>query len=134
MLLQPKKTKHVKLQKGRLKKFEFKKTQLVFGDVGLKAKCSGIITARQIEATRRAIVRKLERKGKLWIKIFPNQPITAKANESRMGKGKGNISHWAVKVSRGCVLFEICGIPISSAKTALISGGKKLPLKTKIIV
>ena len=93
MLLQPKKTKYKKIQKGKLRQFDPRSNQLKFGTVGLKAVKSGTITSRQIEAARQAIVRKLNRKGKLWIRIFPAIPITKKPIEIRMGKGKGSISH-----------------------------------------
>lgn len=132
MFLQPKKTKHKKIKKGTLKKFEYKANSINFGEIGLKAQFSGIINARQIESARRAITRKINRKGKLWIKIFPDLPITAKPAESRMGKGKGSISYWAVRVKSGTTLFEICGIPTHIAAEALKAGGKKLPIKTKI--
>lgn len=93
MLLQPKKTKYKKVQKGKLSQFNFRSNRLQFGDLGLKAAKSGMISARQIEAARQAIVRKLNRKGKLWIRVFPAMPITAKPTEVRMGKGKGAVSH-----------------------------------------
>lgn len=132
MFLQPRKTKYKKVRKGRLKKLEFKANTLRFGEVGLKAKVAGLITARQIEAARRAIVRKIKRKGKIWVCIFPDLPITAKATESRMGKGKGAVSHWVARVRGGTTLFEICGIPTHVAVEALRSGSQKLPIKTKI--
>ena len=132
MFLQPKKVKYKKVRKGRLKKLEFKANTLQFGELGLKAEIAGIITARQIEAARRAIVRKIKRRGKIWICIFPNLPITAKPAESRMGKGKGSVSHWVSRVGSGTTLFEICGVPHHIALDALQSGSKKLPIKTKI--
>jgi large subunit ribosomal protein L16 len=132
MFLQPKKTKYKKTRKGKLKKLEFKANTLRFGELGLKAKVAGLITARQIEAARRAIARKIKRKGKIWISIFPDLPITAKATESRMGKGKGAVSYWVARVRGGTTLFEICGIPKHIAIEALRSGSQKLPIKTKI--
>jgi large subunit ribosomal protein L16 len=132
MFLQPKKTKYKKIQKGKLKKFEFKANTLKFGNIGLKATISGLISARQLEAARRAITRKVKRKGKIWLRVFPDLPITSKPTESRMGKGKGTISFWAVKVKRGTTLFEICGIPSNLAIEALNSGKTKLPVKTRI--
>jgi large subunit ribosomal protein L16 len=132
MFLQPKKTKFKKARKGKLVKLEFKNTKLKFGEIGLKTKISGIITARQIEAARRSITRKIKRKGKLWIRIFPDLPITKKPNESRMGKGKGSVSFWAAKVRGGTTIFEICGVQTHIAIEALKSGSKKLPLKTLI--
>lgn len=134
MLLQPKKTKYKKIQKGKLNKFNYRSNELQFGDLGLKAAKSGTISARQIEAARQAIVRKLNRKGKLWIRIFPNIPVTAKPTEVRMGKGKGAVSHWSVKVSTGTVLFEVCGISRNIAITAFKTGGAKLPIKTAIFL
>lgn len=133
MLLQPRKTKYRKLRKGSLKRLEFKSNKLQNGDVGLKVTESGFVGAKQIEAARRAVTRKLNRKGKVWIKIFPDYPVTRKPGESRMGKGKGNVSFWASKVSAGRVLFEVCGVPVKLAKEALESSKHKLALKTKIV-
>jgi large subunit ribosomal protein L16 len=133
MLLQPKKTKYKKIQKGKLSKFDYRSNKLKFGNIGLKAAKAGTISSRQIEAARQAIVRKLNRKGKLWIRVFPSIPITAKPIEVRMGKGKGALSHWGVKVSAGTVLFEICGISKSIAITAFKTGGAKLPVRTIIL-
>nr|YP_010134122.1 ribosomal protein L16 [Tryblionella apiculata]QWM93612.1 ribosomal protein L16 [Tryblionella apiculata] len=132
MFLQPRKTKYRKTRKGKLKNLEFKANTIRFGELGLKAESAGMITARQIEAARRAIARKIKRKGKIWICIFPDLPITAKPIESRMGKGKGSVSHWVARVRGGSTLFEVCGIPTHIAIEALRSGSKKLPIKTKI--
>ena len=133
MFLQPKNIKYKKIKKGKLLKLEFKSNKLVFGTVGLKASESGIISARQIEACRQAISRKIKRKGKLWIRVFPYIPITSKPIASRMGKGKGSISHWGVKVSGGTVLFEMCGIKnLKIILAAFKTGSYKLPIKTKI--
>lgn len=132
MFLQPRKTKYRKTRKGKLKNLEFKANTIRFGELGLKAESAGMITARQIEAARRAIARKIKRKGKIWICIFPDLPITAKPIESRMGKGKGSVSHWVARVRGGSTLFEVCGIPTHIAIEALRSGSKKLPMKTKI--
>lgn len=133
MFLQPKKLKYKKVKKGKLSKLEFKSNKLNFGTVGLKAVHSGFIHARHIEACRQAIMRKIKRKGKLWIRVFPDFPITAKATESRMGKGKGNVSHWAVRIKGGNTLFELCGITDDKlVKKALQTGRMKLPIKTKI--
>lgn len=133
MFLQPKKTKYRKIKKGRLRNFDFKNTKIKFGEVGLKSKMSGTLSARQLEATRRAIVKKLQKKGKLWTKVFPSTPITNKPSESRMGKGKGTVSFWGIRVAKGCVLFEICGVPLKTAREAFLAGSHKLPVKTKII-
>lgn len=132
MFLQPRKTKYAKIRKGKLKKFNFKNNKIQFGEIGLKAVISGTITARQIEAARKAIVRKLKRKGKIWICIFPDLPVTAKPTESRMGKGKGAVSYWAAKVRGGSTLFEVCGVPTNIGVEALRAGSKKFPIKTKI--
>ena len=132
MFLQPRKTKYKKTKKGRLKKLEFKANTIKFGDFGLKAQVAGVISARQIEAARRTIARKIKRKGKIWICIFPDLPITAKPTESRMGKGKGSVSHWVARVRGGTTLFEVCGVPKHIATEALRAGSKKLPVKTKI--
>ena len=134
MLLQPKKTKYKKIQKGKLSKFNFRSNKLKFGSVGLKAIKSGTVSSRQIEAARQAIVRKLSRKGKLWIRVFPTVPITAKPTETRMGKGKGTFSHWSAKVNAGTILFEVYGIPQNVAITAFKTGGAKLPVKTMILL
>lgn len=132
MFLQPKKTKYKKIKKGRLQKLEFKSNSIKFGNLGLKSQMSGLINARQIESARRAIVKKTKRKGKLWIRIFPDLPITNKPTESRMGKGKGSVTYWVSRVGAGKTIFELCGLPNHIAIEALKSAGKKLPLKTKI--
>jgi large subunit ribosomal protein L16 len=133
MFLQPKKIKYKKVKKGKLVKFEFKSNKLNFGTIGLKAVNSGLVSARHIEACRQAISRKIKRKGKLWIRIFPDLPITSKPTESRMGKGKGSVSHWASRVRGGTTLFEVCGVKdLKVVYKALRSGGAKLPVKTKI--
>jgi len=134
MFLQPKRSKYKKIRKGTLSKFESKSTLLKFGTVGLKATESGVISSKQIESARQAITRKINRKGKLWIRIYPNLPITAKPREVRMGKGKGSVSYWAAKVYNGRVLFELCGVTYSNAVVAFKTGGAKLPLKTKMII
>ena len=128
----PKQTKYKKTRKGKLVKLEFKSNDLKFGTVGLKAAESGFINARQIEAARKAIVRKMKRKGKIWIKIFPDIPITSKPTGVRMGKGKGQVSYWAARVRGGTVLFEISGLNFNTIFSALKTGSAKLPIKTKI--
>jgi large subunit ribosomal protein L16 len=134
MFLQPKKTKYKKTKKGKLNKLEYKTNKLQFGTVGLKAVNSAIITARQIEASRQAISRKIKKTGKLWIRSFPDVPITSKSVAARMGKGKGAISHWGTRVRGGSIIFEICGVKdFNIIKNALRTGGAKLPLKTKIV-
>lgn len=132
MLLQPKKFKYKKLRKGKLKKFIYN-SKLDFGFIGLKSVESGLITSKQIESARQAISRKIKKKGgKIWIKIFPNIPITKKPNEVRMGKGKGNLSHWVAKVRGGSIIFEIGGVNKKVAIKAFRTGGAKLPVKTKV--
>ena len=133
MFLQPKKTKYKKIKKGNKLKFNFKNNKLKFGDIGLLSIESGIITARQIESARQIINRKIKRKGKVWIRVFPNLPVTSKPTEVRMGKGKGNVSHWCVKVASGTMLFEICNDNSYDSIKALKSGNYKLPIKTKIV-
>lgn len=132
MFLQPKRSKYKKVRKGTLPNLEFKSNKLQFGTIGLKTAESGLITARQIEAARQCISRKINRKGKLWIRIYPNLPITAKPIEVRMGKGKGAVSFWAAKVGGGAVIFELCGVTKNTAISAFKTGGAKLPLKTII--
>lgn len=132
MLLYPKGLKYKKSRKGKLLKLEFRNNKLKFGRIGIKAAKSGTITARQIEATRQTIVRRIKRKGKLWIRIFPNNPITAKPTEIRMGKGKGALNHWGIRVRGGTVLFEISGVALNRSISALKAGGSKLPIKTLI--
>jgi large subunit ribosomal protein L16 len=132
MLNGPKQIKYKKIKKGKLKKLDYKKNNLKFGTIGLKAVESGIINSYQIEAARQAIVRKIKRKGKLWIRIFPDLPITSKPTGIRMGKGKGQFSHWGAKVKGGTVLFEVCGVTLNTILSAFKTGGAKLPIKTKI--
>ena len=108
MLLQPRQYNFKKFKKGKLNKYKFRTNDLKFGTIGLKAVESGVITAKQIEAARQAITRKVRRKGKVWVRIFPNYSVTKKPTEVRMGKGKGNIAYWAAKVRGGSILFEIC--------------------------
>jgi large subunit ribosomal protein L16 len=132
MYNEPKKIKFQKTKKGKLVKLEFKANKLTQGNIGLKAKKAGIINSRQIEAARQSIVKKIKRKAKIWIKIFPYLPITSKPIGIRMGKGKGQVSYWGAKVRGGTVLFEICGINLNMIKIALKIASAKLPIKTKI--
>ena len=134
MFLQPKKIKYKKTKKGKLRQLEFKTSKLKFGAIGLKAVKSGMISARQIEASRQAIKRKIKKKGKIWLRIFPNCPITAKPVSARMGKGKGTLSHWSSRVKGGAIIFEICGVKDPNViRNALRTGCAKLPIQTKII-
>ena len=132
MFLQPKRSKYKKVRRGTILKLEFKSNKLQFGTIGLKAIESGAISSRQIESARQAINRKIKRKGKLWIRIFPTIPVTAKPTEVRMGKGKGSVDHWVAKVAGGAILFELCGVTQNTAISAFKTGGAKLPIKTKI--
>ena len=134
MFLQPKRSKFKKIQKGKLKNLEQTSLTLQLGTVGLKTTQSGIISAKQLEAARQAIVRKIKRKGKLWIRVFPDLPISAKPLETRMGKGKGPIKYWAVRVKSGTILFELCGVSLKNACIAFKTGKAKLPVKTRTFI
>jgi large subunit ribosomal protein L16 len=131
----PKRTKYRKQQKGRIKGNASRGARVSFGDFGLKALEPGSITSRQIEAARIAMTRRMKRAGKVYIRIFPDKPITKKPAEVRMGKGKGSIDHWAASVRPGRILFEIGGgVPKELAQEALRLAQQKLPLKTKFVV
>ncbi|MBQ2797171.1 MAG: 50S ribosomal protein L16 [Rikenellaceae bacterium] len=133
-MLQPKRTKFRRMQKGRMKGLAQRGNQLAFGSFGLKAMDSTWITGRQIEAARQAIVRYMKREGQIWIRIFPDKPITKKPAEVRMGKGKGNPEGYVAPVTPGRIMFEIEGVPFEVAKEALRLGAQKLPIETKFIV
>ncbi|MBI2343326.1 MAG: 50S ribosomal protein L16 [Deltaproteobacteria bacterium] len=133
-MLQPAKTKYRKQQKGRNRGPAKGGTDLAFGEYGLQVLQNGYITARQLEASRVALTRHVKRGGKIWIRIFPDKPITKKPLETRMGKGKGAVEAWVVPVRRGRVLFEMVGIPAEVAREAFRLAGHKLPLKTRCIV
>jgi len=128
----PRKIRYKKTKKGKLVRLEFKSNKLRFGNIGLKAAEAGILNSRQIEAARQSIARKTKRKAKIWIKIFPDLPVTSKPTGVRMGKGKGQTSHWGARVRGGTVLFEICGASNNTIINALKTAGAKLPIKTKI--
>lgn len=132
MLNAPKKIKFKKTKKGKLVELEFKATNLTFGLIGLKAAEAGVLNSRQIEAARQSIARKTKRKAKIWIKVFPDLPITSKPTGVRMGKGKGSVSHWGARVRGGTVLFEVCGMNPKIINNALKTASAKLPIKTKI--
>ena len=132
-MLQPKKTKYRKAHKGRIRGKAKGGSTLNFGSYGLKAITAERVTSRQIEAARRAITRHMKRAGKVWIRIFPDVPVSKKPTEVRMGKGKGTPEYWAAKVKPGRIMFEIDGVPSDIAHTALNLGSSKLPLQTKII-
>ena len=133
-MLQPKRTKFRRMQKGRMKGLAQRGNQLAFGSFGLKAMDSTWITGRQIEAARQAIVRYMKREGQIWIRIFPDKPITKKPAEVRMGKGKGNPEGYVAPITPGRIMFEIEGVPFEVAKEALRLGAQKLPIETKLIV
>ena len=132
-MLQPKRTKFRKLHKGRIKGQAKGGTTLNFGTYGLKAIEPERITARQIEAARRAITRHMKRAGRVWIRIFPDVPISSKPTEVRMGKGKGSPEYWAARVHPGRIMFEIDGVGDDIAREALRLGAAKLPIKTRIV-
>lgn len=133
-MLQPKKTKFRRVQKGRMKGNAHRGHQLAFGTFGIKALEQCWITARQIEAARIAVTRYMKRQGQVWIRIFPNKPITKKPAEVRMGKGKGAPEYWAATVTPGRIMFEIDGVDFDTAKEALRLAAQKLPITTKFIV
>ena len=133
-MLQPKKTKFRRQQKGRMKGNAQRGSQLAFGSFGIKTLETKWITGRQIEAARIAVTRYMQRQGQVWVRIFPDKPITKKPLEVRMGKGKGAVEYWAAVVKPGRIMFEVGGVPLSVAKEALRLAAQKLPVKTKFIV
>ena len=133
-MLQPKRTKFRKTQKGRMKGLAGRGSEISFGSFALKSMDEGFITSRQIEAARIAVTRYMKREGKVWIRIFPDKPITSKPAEVRMGKGKGALSHWVAPVKPGRVMFEADGVPLEVAREAMRLAAQKLPVKTKFIV
>ena len=133
-MLQPKRSKHRKMQKGRMKGDAKRGATISFGSFGLKALDSHWITDRQIEAARQALTRHMKREGNVWIRIFPDKPITNKPAEVRMGKGKGNLEYWAAVVKPGRILFEVDGVSEEVAKGALELASGKLPIKTKFVI
>ncbi len=133
-MLQPRRTKYRKQQKGRNKGLSYKGSSIDFGSFGLKTLDASRITNRQIEAARIAMTRYMKREGKVWIRIFPDKPITAKPQEVRMGKGKGALDHWVAEVKPGRVLFELDGVPVPVAQEALRLAAEKLPVRTKFVI
>ena len=133
-MLQPKKTKFRKQQKGRMKGLSQRGNQLAFGSFGIKTLEQAWITQRQIEAARQAVTRRMKREGQIWIRIFPDKPVTKKPAEVRMGKGKGAPEYFVARVTPGRILFEAEGVPMHIAKEALRLAAQKLPVKTKFIV
>jgi large subunit ribosomal protein L16 len=132
-MLMPKRVKYRKQHRGRMKGKESRGVEVSFGEFGLQALEPSWISARQIEAARRAIVRHMRRRGKYWVRIFPDKPITTKPAETRMGKGKGEVEYWAAVVRPGRVMFEIGGVPEEIAEEALRLAAHKLPIKTQVI-
>ncbi len=133
-MLMPKRVKYRKQMRGRMKGKATRGTDVTFGDYGLQALEPGWVTARQIEAARRALVRYMRRRGKVWIRIFPDKPVTQKAAETRMGKGKGAVDHWVAVVKPGRILFEISGVTDEGAREAMRLASHKLSIKTKFAV
>ena len=132
-MLMPKKVKHRRVMKGRMRGKATRGENLDFGDFGLKALEAGWITDRQIEAARIAMTRHVKRGGKIWIRIFPDKPITKKPAETRMGSGKGAPDHWVAVVKPGRVMYEIQGVAMELAKEAFMLGAQQLPIKTKFV-
>jgi len=132
-MLQPKRTKFRKYQKGRNRGLAQNGNKVSFGEYGLKAVARGRITARQIEAARRAMTRHIKRGGKIWIRIFPDTPISTKPLEVRMGKGKGNVDYWVAKIQPGSVLYEMEGVTEELAREAFALAAAKLPVKTTFV-
>ncbi|MEL6123348.1 MAG: 50S ribosomal protein L16, partial [Bacteroidota bacterium] len=133
-MLQPKRTKYRKQQKGRNRGLARRGSTISFGSFALKAVTSGRITSRQIESARIAMTRYMKREGKVWIRIFPDKPITSKPLEVRMGKGKGALDHYVAQIQPGRILFEMDGVPMETAVEALRLAAQKLPVLTKTIV
>ena len=133
-MLQPKRTKYRRVQKGKMKGLAQRGSQISFGSFAIKTLDEAFITSRQIEAARIAVTRYMKREGKVWIRIFPDKPMTAKPAEVRMGKGKGAPSHWVATVKPGRIMFECDGVPFEVAKEAMRLAVQKLPVKTKFVV
>ncbi|MCS3737785.1 MULTISPECIES: 50S ribosomal protein L16 [Mucilaginibacter] len=133
-MLQPKRTKFRKMQKGRMKGLATRGAELSFGSFGVKSLESAWITSRQIEAARIAVTRFMKREGQVWIRIFPDKPVTKKPAEVRMGKGKGAPEYWVAVVRPGRIIFEAEGVPLEVAKEALRLAAQKLPVQTRFIV
>ena len=133
-MLQPKRTKYRKQQKGRIKGNAIRGSKVDFGSFGLKSLDQGYITSRQIESARIAMTRYMKREGRVWIRIFPDKPITSKPLEVRMGKGKGALDHYVAVVKPGRIMFELDGVPEEIAREALRLAAQKLPVLTKFVV
>ncbi len=132
-MLMPKRTKYRKQQRGRMKGYATRGNNVTFGEYGMQALDQAWITSRQIEAARRAIQRYVKRSGKLWIRIFPDKPVTSRAAETRMGSGKGAVEHYVAVVKPGRIIFEISGVTEAQAKEAFRLAGHKLPIKIQVI-
>ncbi len=132
-MLMPKRTKFRKQQRGRMRGAAYRGSKISFGEYGLQAEAPGWITNRQIEAARVAIMRHIKRQGKLWIRIFPDKPVTVKPAETRMGKGKGSPEFWVAVVKPGRIMFELAGVEQSEAKRAMELASAKLPIKVKFV-
>ncbi len=132
-MLMPKRVKYRKQMRGRMKGKESRGVEISFGDYGLQALEPGWVTARQIEAARRTIVHAMKRRGKVWIRIFPDKPYTQKPPETRMGKGKGNVEYWVSVVKPGRVMFEVGGLDEAAAREALDLARRKFSIRTKVI-
>ena len=132
-MMQPKQTRYRKQQKGRNRGLSLRGNRVSFGEYGLKAITSGRLTARQIEAARRAMTRHIRRGGKIWIRVFPDVPVTKKPLESRQGKGKGNVEYWVAKIQPGRILYEIEGIQEDLAREAFRRAAAKLPVRTAFV-
>ena len=132
-MLMPKRVKYRKQMRGRMRGKAYRGSDVHFGEWGLKALEPGWVSARQLEAARRAIVRAPNRRGRVWIRVFPDKPITKRAAESRMGKGKGDVEFWAAVIKPGRIMFEVGGMPDDIAKEALTRAMYKLSVKTKIV-
>ncbi len=132
-MLQPKRVKYRKMHRGRRKGMALTGNQVLFGEVGIKAMGAGWITSRQIEAARRAITRHLRRGGQVWIRVFPDKPVTKKPAETRQGGGKGPVEHWVAVVRPGRMMFEVGGVPHDTAKEALRLASRKLPIEVRLV-
>ncbi|MFQ5933451.1 MAG: 50S ribosomal protein L16 [Dehalococcoidia bacterium] len=132
-MLQPKRVKYRKAHRGKMRGKAHSGSQLTFGEYGLKADSSAWVTNRQIEAARRAITHHVKRGGQIWIRVFPDKPVTAKPLETRMGSGKGNVDHWVAVVKPGRMLFEIGGVDKEVAREAMILASHKLPVSTRFV-
>jgi large subunit ribosomal protein L16 len=133
-MLQPKRTKWRKQMRGRMTGHETRGVEVTFGEYGLQALEPCWLTQRQLEAARRALVRYMKRRGKVWIRVFPDKPVTQRAAETRMGKGKGAVDHWVAVIKPGRIILELSGLPDDVAREAIRLASHKLPIKTKVIL